>query len=139
MADGNGPGGATGPLAAPSDYEARYGEPADPARLAVLLSDASDMILAAYEARYGEPWAAGARPAFDRAAPAVCCLVVNRVLNAPAALAGATQYSQGAGGYTASVTYGSALGEMYLGRTDLKRLGLSGQALRAILPEVRDA
>ena len=68
------------------------------------------------------------------AALAVCCLLVNRVLSAPAAMAGATQYSQGAGGYTTSVTYGSALGEMYLGKRDLRRLGLTGQALGALTP-----
>ena len=76
--------------------------------------------------------------AFDRSAAAVCCLVVNRVLSAPAALAGAMQYSQGAGGYTASVSYGSALGEMYLGKSDLKRRGLAGQAVGALTPLERD-
>ena len=64
----------------------------------------------------------------------MCCLLVNRVLSAPAAMAGAPQYSQGAGGYPASVTYGSALGEMYLGKSDLRRLGLTGQALGALTP-----
>lgn len=90
-------------------------------------------MLSAYEDRIGE-YIEGACPAFDRAAPAVCCLLVNRVLSAPSAMAGATQYSQGAGGYTASVTYGSALGEMYLGKSDLRRLGLTGQALGALTP-----
>lgn len=120
-------------LASVDDYRARYGEPADEARTGVLLQDASDLMLAAFEDRIGE-YAEGACPAFDRAAPAVCCLLVNRVLSAPAAMAGATQYSQGAGGYTASVTYGSALGEMYLGKSDLRRLGLMGQALGALSP-----
>lgn len=120
-------------LASVDDYKARYGEPADEARTGVLLQDASDLMLAAFEDRIGE-YTEGACPAFDRAAPAVCCLLVNRVLSAPAAMAGATQYSQGAGGYTASVTYGSALGEMYLGKSDLRRLGLTGQALGALTP-----
>ena len=120
-------------LASVDDYKARYGEPADETRTGVLLQDASDLMLAAYEDRVGE-YIEGACPAFDRAAPAVCCLLVNRVLSAPSAMAGATQYSQGAGGYTASVTYGSALGEMYLGKSDLKRLGLMGQALGALSP-----
>ena len=124
-------------LAGIDDYTARYGEPADAARTGVLLQDASDLVLAAFEDRMGA-YAEGACPAFDRTAPAVCCLLVNRVLSAPAAMAGATQYSQGAGGYTASVTYGSALGEMYLGRSDLKRLGLTGQALGALTPLERD-
>ena len=118
-------------LASVDDYKARYGEPADEVRTEVLLQDASDLMLSAYEDRVGE-YIDGSCPAFDRAAPAVCCLLVNRVLSAPSAMAGATQYSQGAGGYTASVTYGSALGEMYLGKSDLKRLGLMGQALGAL-------
>lgn len=121
------------------DYAARYGEPADPARLGALLRDASDALLSAYERRYGAPWVPGEHRAFDRSAGAVACLMANRVLGAPTALSGATQMSQGAGGYTASVTFGSALGEMYLGRSDLKRLGLTGSAIRPILPEVRDA
>lgn len=124
-------------LAGIEDYTARYGEPADAARTGVLLQDASDLVLAAFEDRLGA-YSVGVCPAFDRAAPAVCCLLVNRVLSAPSAMAGATQYSQGAGGYTASVTYGSALGEMYLGRSDLKRLGLTGQALGALTPRERD-
>lgn len=120
-------------LASVDDYKARYGEPADSARTEVLLQDASDLLLAAFEDRIGE-YAEGACPAFDRVAPAVCCLLVNRVLSAPSAMAGATQYSQGAGIYTASVTYGSALGEMYLGKSDLRRLGLTGQALGSLTP-----
>ncbi len=115
------------------DYEKRYGEPGDPARCSALLDDASDLMLAAYEERVGA-YEEGCVPAFDRSAEAVCCLLVNRVLAAPSSMVGATQYSQGAGGYTASVTYGSALGEMYLGKSDLKRLGLVGQSLSALSP-----
>lgn len=115
------------------EYAARYGEPGDGERAALLLEDASNLMLSAYEDALGE-YAEGSCAAFDRNAAAVCCLVVNRVLTAPAALAGATQYSQGAGVYTASVTYGSALGEMYLGRTELKRLGLLTQSLGSLSP-----
>lgn len=32
------------------------------------------------------------------------------------------------------MTYGSALGEMYLGKSDLRRLGLTGQVLGALTP-----
>ena len=117
-------------LASVEDYTARYGEPADSGRATALLDDAS----AAYEGFWGEDYAEGAHAAFDRSACAVCCMVVNRVLSAPAAMLGATQYSQGAGGYTASVSYGSALGEMYLGKSDLKRLGLDVQRMRVLTP-----
>ncbi len=120
-------------LATVEDYAARYGEPGDADRAALLLDDASNLMLSAFEDALGD-YAEGVCAAFDRNACAVCCLVVNRVLTAPAALAGATQYSQGAGTYTASVTYGSALGEMYLGRSDLKRLGLLMQSLGALSP-----
>ncbi len=120
-------------LATVEDYTARYGEPGDAERAALLLDDASNLMLSAFEDALGD-YAEGACAAFDRNACAVCCLVVNRVLTAPSALAGATQYSQGAGGYTASVTYGSALGEMYLGRSELKRLGLLTQSLGALTP-----
>lgn len=125
------------PLASLGDYTKRYGEPADGDRAAVLLADASAVLLAAYEAHWGHPYVPGRHPAFDRSAEAVACLMVNRVLAAPTALAGATQLSQGAGGYTASVTYGSSVGEMYLGRSDMRRLGLTGTRIRALHPEVR--
>ena len=95
------------------------------ARTEVLLQDASDLMLAAFEDRIGE-YTEGACPAFDRAAPAVCCLLVNRVLSAPSAMAGATQYSQTAGSYNASVTFANPTAELWLGRSDLKRLGLAG-------------
>ena len=86
------------PLATIEDYRARYGDPTDEARAATLLSDASDLLMSAYESNVGD-YERGKVAAFDRSAAAVCCLVVNRVLSAPAALAGAMQYSQGAGGY----------------------------------------
>lgn len=121
-------------LATIEDYAARYGEPGDADRAAILLGDATALLLSAYEAAYGVDYEPGAHLDFDRGASAVCCQLVHRVLTAPAAMMGATQYSQGAGGYSASVTYGSALGELYMGKSDLKRLGLDGQALRAIHP-----
>lgn len=118
------------------DYEARYGAPGDEKRLQVLLSDASGVMLSAFEEVYG-PYEEGVCEAFDRNAGAVCCLLVNRVLSAPAAMAGATQYSQGAGGYTASVTFGSALGEMHLGKSVREMLGLDAQIMRSLRPMER--
>ncbi|OUP10995.1 Gp19/Gp15/Gp42 family protein [Collinsella sp. An2] len=118
------------------EYEARYGAPGDEKRLKVLLGDASNYMLSAFEEVYGT-YAKGVCDAFDRNAGAVCCLLVSRVLNAPAAMAGATQYSQGAGGYTASVTFGSAMGEMYLGKTVREALGLDAQIMRSLHPMER--
>ena len=116
-----------------ADYSARYGAPGDEKRLEVLLGDASAYMLSAFEEVY-DTYEKGVCVAFDRTASAVCCLLVNRVLNAPAAMAGATQYSQGAGGYTASVTFGSALGEMYLGKSVREMLGLDAQIMRSLHP-----
>ena len=92
------------------DYKKRYGEPGDEERCKVLLSDATDQMLSAFEEVYGT-YQEGVCAAFDRNAAAVCCLLVNRVLSAPAAMAGAT-----------------------LGKTDLKRLGLNAQVRRVLHP-----
>lgn len=119
------------------DYEARYGEPVDARRCEALLRDASDQMLSAYEEFFGAAYAEGDCPTFDRSAEHVCCLLVNRVLKSPAALSGATQYSQGAGGYTASVTYGSALGEIFLGKTERRALGIYGQRMGSLRPMER--
>ena len=115
------------------DYAARYGAPGDEKRLEVLLQDASAYMLSAFEEVYGA-YEEGVCEAFDRGATSACCLLVNRVLSAPAAMAGATQYSQGAGGYTASITYGSALGEMYMGKSVREMLGLNAQVMRSLHP-----
>lgn len=118
------------------DYEARYGAPGDDKRLQVLLSDASSFMISAFEEVYGT-YSEGVCDAFDRNACAACCLLANRVLNAPAAMAGATQFSQGAGGYTASVTFGSAMGEMYMGKSVREMLGLDAQIMRSLRPMER--
>ena len=120
-----------------ADYSARYGAPGDEKRLEVLLGDASAYMLSAFEEVYGT-YEEGVCEAFDRGASAACCLLVNRVLSAPAAMAGATQYSQGAGGYTASVTFGSALGEIYMGKSVREMLGLDAQVMRSLRPSFEE-
>lgn len=126
-------------FASVGDYVARYGRPVDEARLSVLLGDASDMLLAVYEGRFGAAYVEGAHSAFDRGAAAVCCAMVQRALHVPDGYAGATQMSQGGGGYTASVSFGGALGDLYVGKSELKRLGLDGTLMRSMHQEVRDA
>ncbi len=74
------------------DYKKRYGEPGDEERCKVLLSDATDQMLSAFEEVYGT-YQEGVCAAFDRNATAVCCLLVNRVLSAPAAMAEAVPIS----------------------------------------------
>lgn len=121
------------PLATLEDYEARYGAVGDPAARLVL-KDASDALHAAYAARYGAPWALGDHPVFDASSRAVCCAVAHRALLAPTGMEGATQYTQTAGPYSASLTLANPGGDVYLTRSDLKRLGLTGCRIGSISP-----
>lgn len=119
------------------EYEARYGAPPDPGRVSALLSDACDMLLTAYEGRFG-CYVEGAHQAFDRGYKAVACAVVSRAVNVPDCFAGATQYSQTAGAYNASVTFANPTSDLWLGKSDLKRLGLAGTRIGSIAPMVGD-
>lgn len=122
------------------DYAARYGEPADRDRCGVLLEDASAMLDAEYAARYGADWEEGAHPAFDRACRAVTCAVVARALNVPADFVGATQYTQTAGSYSASMTVANPTADLYLTKGDRARLGLGRRCrVGSIEAEVRGA
>ena len=126
---------AGGPVATLEDYEARYGTPDDPGRVSTLLSDACDMLLTAYEDRWGA-YEAGAHPAFDRGCKAVACAVVSRAVSVPDCFAGATQYSQTAGTYSGSVTFANPTADLWLGRSDLRRLGLAGTRIGSIAPAI---
>lgn len=117
-----------------ADYAARYGEPADRARCAVLLQDASDMLDAEYAARYGGEWEEGAHPAYDRSACAVTCAVVARALAVPEGFLGATQYTQTAGSYSASMTMANPSADLYLTKTDRARLGLARRCRIGSIP-----
>lgn len=122
-------------FATAEDYAARYGEPSDPARVEALLADASAILLTAYEGRWGS-YAEGLHAAFDRSATAVACAMVSRALNVPEGMEGATQYSQTAGSYSASVTFANPTADLWLGKSDLRRLGLAGTRVGSIRPMV---
>lgn len=119
------------------EYVARYGAPPDPERVSALLSDACDMLLTAYEGRWG-CYVEGAHPAFDRGYKAVACSVVSRAMSVPDCFAGATQYSQTAGSYNASVTFANPTADLWLGKSDLRRLGLTGTRIGSIAPMIGD-
>ena len=125
------------PTVTVEDYAKRYGEPADPCRVDALLSDASDMLITAYEGRWGA-YEEGAHAAFDRSFAAVACSIVSRAVNVPDGFAGATQYSQTAGSYNASVTFANPTADLWLGKSDLRRLGLTGMQIFSIAPMVGD-
>lgn len=123
------------PTVTAEDYASRYGAPADADRVGVLLADASDMLMGAYERRWGA-YIQGAHPAFDRGFAAVACSIVSRAVNVPDGFQGATQYSQTAGSYNASVTFANPTADLWLGKSDLKRLGLAGMRVFSIAPMV---
>ena len=122
------------PFATVEDYAARHGQPQDAARVAALLEDATACLLAAYAADAGEPWEVGASPLFDAGAKGVCCSMAARALSSPAGFEGASQYTQTAGPYTASVTYANPTADVYMTKSDLKRLGLAGGRVWAVRP-----
>ena len=108
------------PFATVDDYKARYGEVDDAKRLALLLDDATAFI--------------ASQPGFirnpDDSTQAanlvrVACAVVHRSLSA-GDLAGIQSYSEGAVGYTASVTPYNPSGDFYLTKAEKSSLGISG-------------
>ncbi len=128
-----------GAFATVSDYEARQGalSEADRTRCEALLEDASAAMRSRFRAFHGAGYAEGVNPSFDDNAKAVCVAVVARSLSVPAALAGVTQYSQTTGPYSASATYSNPTGDVYLTRSDLKALGLSGTRIGSIAAMTR--
>lgn len=122
------------PVAMTVDYEARYGPVDDAARLTTILEDASNILLSKFAERYGRPYEKGASPSFDLNAAAVACSMARRALSAPAGFEGASQLTQTAGPYSASLTYANPNGEVYATRSELKRLGLVGCRVGSIRP-----
>ena len=95
------------------------------------------MLLTAYEGRFG-CYVEGAHQAFDRGYKAVACSVVSRAVSVPDCFAGATQYSQTAGSYNASVTFANPTADLWLGKSDLRRLGMAGTRIGSIAPMIGD-
>lgn len=121
-------------FATKKDYELRYGEVLNQEQLETILEDATDMMLTVYEGYYGEPYQEGNHPSFDRSSCAVCCAVAHRALSVPEGFEGATQFSQTAGSYNASISFSNPTGDLFLTKTDLKRLGLTEQRIGYMLP-----
>lgn len=115
-------------LATLEDYEARYGATSEPARVEVLLNDASNYVKALYLEEWGFEYLEGDSDVFAQNAPAVVCAIVSRVVNTPAGLEGVSQASQTAGSYNASFTYANPTGDFYLTKTDKARLGFTNRA-----------
>ena len=118
------------PFATVADYEARYGEVEDEARVSALLQDATNII--------------ASQPGFcdkDRddtwwgVLETVACAMVHRSMMA-GSYAGLSSVSQGAGGYTASVGVYNPGGDLYLTRNEKKALGIGGARIGSVAPAI---
>ncbi len=98
------------------DYAARYAaDPADRKRIEVLLEDASALIASMCPS--------GTAP--ESLLTSTACAMVYRAM-AAADMGGISQYSEGAIGMTASVTFANPHGDLYLTQVEKDALGIGG-------------
>lgn len=124
------------PFATLDDYEARYGDPSEPEQVTTLLSDATAFImgtpgfsqLASDDAGYELQQANLNR---------VCCAVVHRALSA-GQWAGMSSVSQGADGYSASVSLANPTEDFYLTKQEKRTLGIFGAQVGTIGAAIHD-
>ena len=117
------------PFATVDDYQAAYGPIADTDRVSALLRRATGYLM-------GElvDYQRGTDDVLDLNLSTVCLSMVHRALSAPSGMEGVSQYSQTAGSYNASVTFANPTAELWLGKADMKRLGLAGARVFSIAP-----
>lgn len=118
------------PFATVEDYEARYGEVEDAARVSALLSDAS-LFLASQRGLSIDPDDATQAALLT----AVTCAMVHRSMMA-GSYAGLSSVSQGAGGYTASVGVYNPSGDFYLTKGEKRALGIGGARIGSVSPVI---
>lgn len=118
------------PFATVADYEARYGEVEDEARVSALLQDATNIIASqpGFSTRdCDETWWG--------VLETVTCAMVHRSMMA-GSYAGLSNVSQGAGGYTASVSVYNPGGDLYLTRNEKRALGIGGARIGSVAPVI---
>ena len=117
------------PFATVEDYEARYGEVEDEARVFALLQDATNIIASqpGFAMRDDETWYG--------VLETVTCAMVHRSMMS-GAYAGLSNVSQGAGGYTASVAVYNPGGDLYLTRNEKRALGIGGARIGSVAPRI---
>ena len=118
------------PVATVEDYEARYGEVEDEARVTALLQDATNIIASQpgfCDKNRDETWWG--------VLETVACAMVHRSLMS-GAYAGLSSVSQGAGGYTASVGVYNPGGDLYLTRNERRALGIGGARIGSVSPVI---
>ena len=118
------------------DYIARYGSVIDEIKTNTLLEDASAMLNGVYRSNFSQEYKEGVNRTFDENVTAVCCGIVSRALNVPTGFSDATQFSQNAGAFGATVTFANPTGSIYLGKGDLKKLGLASTVIGSIPPRI---
>ena len=118
------------PIATVADYEARYGEVEDEARVSALLQDATNIIASqpgfSTDGRDDTWWGV---------LETVTCSMVHRSLMS-GSYAGLSNVSQGAGGYTASVSVYNPGGDLYLTRNEKRALGIGGARIGTVAPAI---
>ena len=118
------------PFATVADYEARYGEVEDEARISELLQDATNIIASQpgfCDKNRDDTWWG--------VLETVACAMVHRSMMA-GSYAGLSSVSQGAGGYTASVGVYNPGGDMFLTRNERKALGIGGARIGSVAPAI---
>ena len=118
------------PVATVEDYEARYGEVEDEARVTALLQDATNIIASQpgfCDKNRDETWWG--------VLETVACAMVHRSMMS-GSYAGLSSVSQGAGGYTASVGVYNPGGDLYLTRNERRALGIGGARIGSVSPVI---
>lgn len=112
------------PFASTDQYEARYGEVDDPEALEEVLMDATRAICAELD-KAGIPYDGPDEGFADRLMQA-CRSMAYRAMGPDSSEVplGATQFSQGADGYTQSFTLGNPYGDVYMTKAEKRLLGI---------------
>ena len=118
------------PFATAEDYETRYGGVEDETRVSALLQDATNIIASqpgfSTDGRDDTWWGV---------LETVTCAMVHRSMMA-GSYAGLSNVSQGAGGYTASVSVYNPGGDLYLTRNEKRALGIGGARIGSVAPYI---
>ena len=118
------------PFATVEDYETRYGEVEDEARVSALLQDATNII--ASQPGFSTD---GRDETWWGVLETVACAMVHRSMMS-GSYAGLSNVSQGAGGYTASMAVYNPGGDLYLTRNERRALGIGGARIGMVAPYI---
>lgn len=118
------------PFATVEDYETRYGEVDDEKRITALLQDATNII--ASQPGFSSD---GRDDTWWGVLETVTCAMVHRSMMS-GSYAGLSNVSQGAGGYTASVSVYNPGGDMFLTRNEKRTLGIGGARIGTVAPHI---